>query len=373
MRSNRSQKGSPPGFQPGAALVTALAIAALASGAGAAERDPRGLDLSGDATADLAWSVTEPFAAGVGEGIYLGGISSRLNAIGGDRTNSKVEASAIARLAWGPSVDDGTLPAVSLEVKKLFLSIYTDLADISVGRMIVNYGRGDVFSPVDLFSGVDVDDLALGRTGTDALRVLVPLGALSGLDLVASLSDSPDDATAGARAYANAAGWDFGLSAFRVAGPAPEGDFLAIGADLKGDLELGLSSELALRVPFAEPGAPSAQWMFGLDYSLAAAWFLDLEYSWNLPLPGAAAFAFNGAHNLFASLSWKIDELDALDFRAIANLSEAAWQGSLSVARSVADGATASAYAMYRSGDVEGAGVSAVARAMLGIRLSVAY
>ena len=331
------------------------------------------LDFFGDAAADLVWIAAEPFSSGGGEGRYLGGLSTRLNAVGGDRENSKVEASAISRLAWGPSVDDGTLPAASLELRKLYLSVYTDYADISAGRMIVNYGRGTVFSPVDLFSRVDIADLALGRTGTDALRVLVPLGDLSAVDLVASLSDSPADATAGARAYANAAGWDLGLSVFRVAGETGSVDSLAFGADLKGDLELGVSSEFALRVPLEERRDPSAQWMLGLDYSLSAAWFFDLEYAWNLPLACDRPFAFSGNRNLFSSVSWKIDDLDTVDARVIANISDQAWQASLAAVRSISSGATLSSYALYRSGDVEGSGAASGAQLLIGARLSVAF
>ena len=257
---------------------------------------------------------------------------------------------------------------------------------ISVGRMIVNYGRGTVFSPVDLFSGVDTSDISLGRTGNDALRVLFPFGNFSGLDLVATIAGSPEQSIAGGRFFGHAAGWDFGLSAFRDGRASTDGngDFV-IGLDLKGDIELGVSAEALARLPF-DAGSPDASeavysMMAGLDYSLKGEWFFDLEYLWNIRAGQAYPIGgFRHAHNLFASLSWKPDDLTAFDIRAIVVPTEVLGQLSLGVSRSVAKGASLMGFALFRNGNIEGSqqppspGYNPDATALsVGARLSVAY
>ncbi|TFG81218.1 MAG: hypothetical protein E4H20_10270 [Spirochaetales bacterium] len=365
---------------------------------------PAGLAFTGEANIDLLFAISEPFDGSSRSAGYTGITSLRIDVLGGDRNEAKVEASAIVRMVYGDGADavraaasealanpeleayllGDSGPVVSLELKKLYLSIYTQHADLSAGRMIINYGRGTVFSPVDLFSSVDTADLGLGRLGTDALRVLLPLGSFSGLDLVAALGDASGAALAGGRLYGNSAGVDFGVSLFGDGLADGDGDLVA-AMDFKGDLELGISAEAVARVPFAEwvPRSGDAVYslMLGADYSLGGEWLFDLEYLWNLRAGSEFAVgSFRSEHNLFSSLSWQPDELTALDLRCIIVPSGGAMQATLSLSRDVAKGARISGFALYRSGDVEGrflgsamppAGDGTIVS--LGMRLSVAY
>lgn len=375
-----------------------------------------GLVFTGEATTDLSCSITEPLDSSARSGGYNGASSLRLDATGGDRNEAKIEASVIVNMFYGdvaeearddlaaalvsdiPTASDRVAasllgssgPLTTIDLKKLYLSVYTPRADVSVGRMIVNYGRGTVFSPVDLFSGVDTSDLALGRTGNDALRVLFSFGNFSGLDLVATIADSPEQSIAGGRFFGHSAGWDYGISAFRDGRDASDNDGdLVVGLDLKGDIELGISAEALARLPF-DAGTPDTSevvysLMAGLDYSLKGEWFFDLEYLWNIragqtyPIGG-----FRHDHNLFASLSWKPDELTALDVRAIAVPSEALGQVTLGASRSVAKGTSLLGFVVYSHGNFNGSPDPALdsdsvpvnsdaAALSLGARLSVAY
>jgi hypothetical protein len=333
---------------------------------------------SGEASADILYRIVEPFAGNATDYVYAGITSMRLDASGGDRNESKVEGSAVI------SMVNGDITAMVFELKKLYLSVYTRFADLSAGRMIVNYGRGTVFSPVDLFSAVDTDDLSLGRTGSDAVRILFPFGDFSGLDLVATMGNAGWDGIAGGRFYGNGSGLDFGLSCFGDGLYDGEGDLVA-AIDLKGDLELGLSAEAVARMPFLawSPDASEAVYsvMLGGDYSLGGEWFFDAEYLWNLRAGSTyAAGLFRSAHNLFASVSWKPDELTALDLRCIGVPSEAALKAALSLSRNIAAGASLAAYAVFRNGDVEGYYLGSESQSLgdvtsisFGIRLSVAY
>jgi len=337
-----------------------------------------GLAFSGEASANILYRMLDPFDSNARDYAYTGVTSLRLDATGGDRDESKVEASAVV------SMVDGDVTAMAFELKKLYLSVYTRHADLSAGRMIINYGRGTVFSPVDLFSAVDTADLALGRTGTDAVRVLLPFGDFSGLDLVATMGGVGWDGAAGGRFYGNADGLDFGISGFGDGLYDGDGDLVA-AIDLKGDLELGISAEAVARLPFAawSPDASEivVSAMLGADYSLDSEWFFDVEYLLNMRMGSSYAVGtFRSGQNLFASVLWKPDELTALDLRFIGALAEAAVQATLSVSRNIASGASLAAYAVYRSGDVEGFYLGTASPSAgdatsvgLGLRLSVAY
>jgi hypothetical protein len=78
--------------------------------AGAAElcvypssRQVSGLVFTGEATTDLAYSI-EPFDGAARSGSYNGISSLRLDAIGGDRNEAKIEASVIVRMIYGDAV-----------------------------------------------------------------------------------------------------------------------------------------------------------------------------------------------------------------------------------------------------------------------------
>ena len=58
---------------------------------------------------------------------------------------------------------------------------------------MVNYGRGALWSPTDIFTELDLTGLSPVRLGTDAARVTVPLGNTSGLDIVAAPTLAPAD------------------------------------------------------------------------------------------------------------------------------------------------------------------------------------
>lgn len=350
------------------ASAFAVCVAVLAGSGAAAQsaKDAVSLRFSGQANVDAAYAIVDPFDADAGvpgSSLYLGATSARLDAVGGYRDSAKAEASLLASIAY-PSAN----PQAAFEVKKLYLSVFTPFADISAGRMIVNYGRGTVFSPVDLFTSVDFSDLSWGRLGTDAARVQVPIGDLAGLDLVSTLAEAPENATAGGRLYGNLGGWDLALSAFR-----DRSAFFSL--DLKGDAVVGVSAEATARVQ--EAGTRFAL-MSGVDYSIGGEWFFDLEYLTNIDVGSPERQELFGAdHNAFASISWTPDKLTALDLRAVGSVdgSVFAWFATATVSRSVSRGATLAAYARYRSGDVEASGIpaSAVPSLAVGARLSVAF
>ncbi len=345
--------GQPEARAPGAAYLGSYAR-------------PSGLSFTGEASADLSYLIAEPFSSAGRSGSYRGLSGLRIDALGGDRDAAKLEASALAGLLYNDAAAEA---ALSFELKKLYLSVHLPKADLSVGRMIINYGRGTAFSPVDLFSSLDLSGLKLGRKGSDALRLLVPLSDFSGIDMVAGIAGAPERGIAGIRHYGNGLGVDYGLSAFRDGSRGGDGELVA-ALDIKGDLGLGIAAEALARIPFDGPALDATEavysLMLGLDYSLGGRWFFDLELLWNISAGSSlAAGAFSQSAHGFASLSWKPDELNALDLRAFYAYDGSA-QFVMSAARDLAAGASLAAYAQYA---YSAAGDSLA----LGIRLGVAY
>lgn len=379
----------------GEAVPVGEGEAGAASGATASptRRSAPGLSFSGEAATDLVASIASPFEPDARSASYLGRSSVRIDASGGDSDAAALQASLSVSLLYGAAADaaraslsaaagasglaalagilgssDGPIPAI--ELRKLYLSIHTALADVSAGRMILNYGRGTAFSPIDLFSSLDASGLSLGRRGTDALRLLVPLSDFSGVDAAATLASAPEKGIAGLRHYGDAGGVAYGLAAYRD-GSRLAGGELVVGADLKGDLLAGVSAEAVARLPLdawePRPDDASFAFMLGLDYSLRGRLFLDVEVLWNIAC-GQAVIAgqFAEAWHAFASVSWSVDEGLSLDARGFYDAA-GAMEATLGASLVPASGSRLTAFARYARA---AGGDDSLAP---GLRLSVAY
>ncbi|MCL2480369.1 MAG: hypothetical protein FWF38_01515 [Spirochaetaceae bacterium] len=295
----------------------------------AQEESSKPLTFFGEMYTEAAASVLDPLDNDVFE--YSGVTSLKLNAIAGDLQNAKIDVSVIFKLLYGESakkIDSGLLDnrndysqtfitenngvAMVAEVRKLYLSVFTEYMDISLGRMIINYGRGTIFSPIDLFASVDIVDIDFGRIGTDAARIMIPLGPVSGIDIITTLTPTVNEFTTGARGFGNINGWDFGISAFRDAKNIADDWALDFGFDFKGDLLVGVYGEFLLTIPWENGSALTnntvCSIMGGIDYSISGLWFFDLEYMINTGSTYYRSATFRGDHNLFASVSHKLND-----------------------------------------------------------------
>jgi hypothetical protein len=287
------------------------------------------------------------------------------------RAEASVEAAiltgASARLAWAVALspfgrpDELLLPApavmppypatvVAARIRTLFVKLDFDWATLQAGRQVVNYGRGALWSPTDIFTELDLTGLSPVRRGSDALRFTVPLGLTGGFDLVAAPTASLEDG----RYAARLGGLLWNLDGALIAARDGQGKGWIFGADLKTDLVVGLHGEAACEFPDAGgPGtlraAGGADWSFG-QLILAA------EYYYN----GGGASAdplFPGAHNISGSLTWTPTELLAISCTAIVDVGGGAGTASLLATLSVAQNATLKAYAQTGNGQA-GYGVS---------------
>ncbi len=170
---------------------------------------------------------------------------------------------------------------LQLELRKLYLALYLPFADISFGRQVVNFGKGTVFSPMDVFSSVDVFDLDLRRTGSTVALVRVPMGTLAGLDLIGELAYADSPFSTAAKVYATLGSTDLSLVGIyrdpgRDSGAVREG---LVGIGGKGDLLVGVYGEAVVHLREGGPRA-YAEAMAGVDYSVRNVWVFMAEYQY---------------------------------------------------------------------------------------------
>jgi hypothetical protein len=186
-----------------------------------------------------------------------------------NRADSSGNSSSALSIISSPS------SAFLLDIRKLYASLFLPFADFSVGRQIISFGQGLVFSPTDVFSSVNILDLSLRRHGSDVARVRVPFGDLSGIDAIAKLTSRKQGTAAALKAYSHVGSFDLaGIGIFRGA----ENEVIT-GLTFKGDLVAGVYGELVEH--WRQAGVRSFVGMLGADYSIENDWYFAAEYLYN--------------------------------------------------------------------------------------------
>lgn len=231
-----------------------------------------------------------------------------------------------------PEALAGNAPLV-LNLKELYLALYPSFADIAVGRQIICFGKGTVLSPLDIFSTLNAGDISFKRNGRDVLNVKIPLGMLSGIDLITELPHGEQHSSA-VKFFTNLNGFDIdAVALYRHR----TGD-VSTGAAFKGDLYAGVYGEGV--VHWSDDQDPHFEAMAGMDYSFFnRKLMLVLEYSYNsapidpdtvspervtvLPRP------FNRKHYLYLNVGSTVNELLTVQGNLIFNVQDKAVQGIL--------------------------------------------
>ncbi|MBN1576309.1 MAG: hypothetical protein JW913_07155 [Chitinispirillaceae bacterium] len=194
----------------------------------------------------------------------------------------------------------GSTPILA-DLRMLYGALYLPWADITLGRQIVNYGKGMLLSPLDVFSTIDLFELSFKRSGSDIVMAAFPLGEVSGIDAVTGFPIGNSDYATSIRAFTTFSGWD--LSA---AGIYRHRSREAIGGvAFKGDLVAGITGELV-----AHYGRDTRRWGFeamaGADYSIRNTWIFVVEYLYR---EDGATHPIYDWHNLFGSVQYVINDL----------------------------------------------------------------
>jgi hypothetical protein len=358
---------------PALALLTALA----SSGLGAQDSGPLTVGGTVGEQPFLRYAIS---GSAEGSGLSYGsnsGLGLELGVAGAAaRAAASVEAAvltgAAAADAWSasaagmespdlllvPSYAGGSPAPVALlaaRVRALYVKLDFEKASLTAGRQVVNYRLGALWSPTDLFTELDLSGLSPVRRGSDALRLVFPLGATGALDLVAAPKADPSQGRYAARLSGLVAGVDASAIAYR---DGANGLYCA-GAGFKADLAAGIDGEALLSFPDAgpDPGKHLLRAALGADYSIGELIFAAEYYYDGGGAPDPASL---GAHNAYASLAWKATDFVTLTGLAAADPASGAWSATLLAGLDAAQNAKATAYvkllrtvspAVYRSAE----------------------
>lgn len=211
------------------------------------------------------------------------------------------------------SLFSGKAPILA-DLRTLYGALYLSWADITLGRQIVNYGKGTLFSPLDVFSTVNLFELSFKRSGSDIAMAAFPLGDLAGVDVVTEFPIGTDDYATSVRGFTTLGGWDLSaVGIYRHRSKEAVG-----GIAFKGDLIAGLTGEMVARYDRDEH-TWDAEAMAGIDYSIKNTWFLGAEYFYR---QRNEAHPMYGRHNIFGSVRYIINDLMSVSAVAIGVLPE---------------------------------------------------
>lgn len=196
---------------------------------------------------------------------------------------------------------------VLLDIRKLYLSMYLPFADITIGRQIINFGKGFVFSPIDVFSSVELFDINYRRRGTDIANIRIPFSDLAGLDITTELPFIDDNFSTAVKLFATFFDFDFSLiGMYRNAGTdADFEDEAIIGLAFKGDMEIGIYGEAVTHV-LTDSKDVFFEGMLGADYSIKDKWYFAAEYLYKQYNWSNSIW---GENNLFGSIRYNINDI----------------------------------------------------------------
>jgi len=180
-------------------------------------------------TARLLWSEELEFSA-AWQLDFVTASHSALGTGGGPAGFLGGRGAAARRRRWDfePLLLDRDGVRLQHNLDLLALRYQTPRATLVIGRQVLSWGTGRLWNPTDLmspFSPTDVDREV--RRGVDAVRLSMPLGAVSQLDVLWLPQRTLADNGGALRVQTNAWGFDVSLSAAKYVSPV--GAFVQVG------------------------------------------------------------------------------------------------------------------------------------------------
>ncbi len=309
---------------------------------------------------------------------YAGQTTLRFDIVNADYSQAKVQSDLDIDFFYGALADyynsllyntnanqlftlSGNNLTVTFTLRQLYLALFPSFADISLGRQIINFGVGMVFSPINVFSTFDPTDIDFTKTGSDTARVKIPFGDLSGLDLVSTFTTEMTNATTALKLFGNFSGFDVsGVAIYR--GASSE---LITGGTFKGDLEIGIHGE-AVEHFLTNIGKHYFEGMLGIDYSFfdsKLAFFLEYYFN-EIPVDTSAVTnlqeiasinrIFYNKHYFFLEGIYTIDEIRKLSAFVIYNPLDNAFEAVGSYSQNIFQNANLIGYVQYFYNNLNG-------------------
>lgn len=287
--------------------------------------------------------------------------------------------------AIGPTAAPGLLSlletqgaAATINLQKLYLEVFTQNADISMGREIINFGVGTLFSPIDAFSEPELTNLNFTRSGSDVLRVDVPFGAVSGAEAVTTLSDSLNTLVSALKLYTNIDNTDFAaVTLYRGSG-----EELLLGGDFSGTLIAGIYGE-AVEHLFLDGQASYFEGMLGTNYLAGNSLVFTVEYYYNgdpvapgslSPTQAAAATPiFLNRNYLYGSARYLLNGVMSLSGSLVYDLSAGSTLATLQYDWNLVQNADLLFYVRSIEGDIRSGGSYPGPNLEYGFQLTVSF
>jgi hypothetical protein len=179
--------------------------------------------------------------------------------------------------------DDGDV-RVQIELDRLTLTWERPAFRLVAGRQAITWGVNFFWPVLDLFAPFPPERIDREyKPGVDALRLTIPVGSLSEIELVAAGQgkDLSEDGSVGALARIHLGAADLGLMAGRFHGDTVAGGFVTanvIGTGVRGELAFTESGD-----PFDATIDRRRFWRAsaGVDRQLTATLALTAEIAWN--------------------------------------------------------------------------------------------
>ncbi|MGC8771236.1 MAG: hypothetical protein ACP5Q5_08290 [Brevinematia bacterium] len=264
---------------------------------------------------------------------YAGKSTLRLNFVNNDTGLAKIDGSVNFNVLYGlyaclystqsNGVKIGEEAILTMDIRKLYLVLKADFFDFYIGRQLIKFGEGFVFSPLNPFSSIDFTDVNFTRLGVDGLRIKFQLSDLGYLEvLTLPTSDFTNSDVAGRLGF-NLYGWDISFASFYRG----KYDYISGGLSFKGDLFVGLYGEFVYHCK----NETNTFWnaMVGMDYSFLDKFIIRMEYYYHsfetndltlFELINSPVYPFISKHYLMAQLVFTPTIIDSFYLSYLDNL-----------------------------------------------------
>ncbi|MCX7910096.1 MAG: hypothetical protein N2505_00720 [Endomicrobia bacterium] len=215
---------------------------------------------------------------------YLGISTLRLNFINEFKNFIKIDGSTdfsilygfyselFSRLENSTKLNDNVF--LEVNVRKLYIMFKYSLLDIYLGRQLLKFGEGYIFSPLNQFSKIDLKDISFSRIGSDSLRVKIQFSDTGYFEKIIISDFKSTDYVL----KLNSLVWNLDTSVVSIY--HKKLNWLSFGFSLKGDLVLGIWSEVLYN--FAQDISKNFySYLVGVDYSFLEKILCRIEYIYN--------------------------------------------------------------------------------------------
>ncbi|MFN3550251.1 MAG: hypothetical protein ACK4WJ_00330 [Endomicrobiia bacterium] len=147
------------------------------------------------------------------------------------------------------------------EIRKFYFMLKTQKIDFYLGRQLIKYSQGIIFSPLDTFSKIDFSDIFLNRYGVDAFRIKMDLSNTEYFETIFIPKENLKYTDITSRLGFLAYNYDISTIIYYY----NKQNIKSFGLSFKGDFILGLYGEY---VYYFKDDLNFSSYLIGFDYSL---------------------------------------------------------------------------------------------------------